>query len=69
MRSGNEQSSEVKTFRHLALYLLPVLFLFCLYYDTVHIWFRESDFALLTLSREVRSYHDLLIAMFTPYAQ
>jgi len=61
----------VKDPKHLAagLWFGPVLFLLWLYSGSFGIWWRLDDFPLLGFVGHVHNFHDLLIAMFSPYAQ
>ncbi len=52
-----------------AWWLVPILFLFILYFKGLTAWFAADDFAWLGLLRQVHDFHDFLRVMFAPAAQ
>ena len=52
-----------------AVWVIPVLFLLCVYHDGLRTWFSQDDFAWLSLLNLVRIRHDLLHELFAPAAQ
>ncbi len=51
------------------VFVLPVLFLFAVYWAGLRNWFEQDDFAWLGLHAQVDSFRTFLAAMFTPMAQ
>jgi hypothetical protein len=49
--------------------VIPIVFLFWLYFDGLRTWFVADDFAWLGLLPNVHSLHDLLSKLFSPAAQ
>src|SRR5580658_10318321 len=54
---------------HLLWWLVPVVFLFWLYFDGLKTWFVADDFAWLGLIRDVHNRRDLFNVLFSPAAQ
>lgn len=51
------------------IFLLPVVFLFIVYWNGLRNWFEQDDFAWLGLHSQVTDWPTFLNAMFTPMAQ
>src|ERR1700742_4908036 len=64
-------SPETRSARAIRLlwWLVPVVFLFWLYFEGLQTWFVADDFAWLGLIHDVHNVHDLLVVLFAPAAQ
>src|SRR5260221_9359461 len=52
-----------------ASWAIPPLFCLAFYWYGLRCWFRQDDFAWLSLTTQVHSWNDFWRAMFTPFAQ
>jgi hypothetical protein len=65
--SGSQASGA--RLRSLLWWLIPIVFLFWLYFNGLRTWFVADDFAWLGLIRDVHNFRDLLRELFAPAAQ